>query len=952
MRKVICLFLFLVSTIGLCFTQDTSKYDPNGTVRNQMSSILVSNFGNKYFLKGYEILDSALVTDSTKEFYYNSFVDHYGTLQNCIIFWALQRRSSLERYENDDYVDTSIVGFVKDGNLLWHSGYQIKGDVEEFYFSYDINNDRKVELGFWDEEFTKTGLARLYIIRWDGSSGEIINDVDSLGRSVILGNTGRSFDIIDTEGNGVYNIRGEWLADDEYGRGWYPDANPSSTAPYVTYGWNGQKYGYWENIRQVPSYEFLPNNRIKLLVRASVTKENNRYTYTYDFKSDSTSRQLIDEIFIANIDTVGTIISGVWNGSYTWVVNGYYWRSLISDDNTMLHANQLITGSGIQSVDLPGIKTIYAKGSNALGNVSSPQRTRESVINDVLINSYHTQTVGPTSTPSPFDSLNFLDTLTSYTTQSRTLGWITEQSTAGKYTTFFDSAKVQLQRNAIRATRATLDTVLANANQDSSHALTSEAYALIYFNTEYLLNQLPTPPPQYNLNINTIGNGTVTKSPELALYDSSTTVTLTANPSTGYRFSSWSGDVLGTVNPISVVMNSEKNITATFLQNTFIITATAGANGTIAPSGDVSVVYGANQLFAITPNTGYHIADVIVDQSSVGAVASYTFTSVTAPHAISSTFAVNTYTLTVNANNGTVTKNPNQPTYNHGTSVQLTATPATGYSFVNWSGDLTGSANPANITMNANKTITTNFAINTYTLTINATNGTVTNNPNQPTYNHGTSVQLTATPATGYSFVNWSGDLTGSTNPVNITMNSNKTVTANFTPNPPTITSFTPTSGPVGTSVTITGTNFIGITAVKFNGVTASYTVNSPTQITATVPTGATTGTISVINASGTGTSATNFTITYTLTILISGEGIVLKSPDQTSYTHGTSVRLTAKGTVGGALSQKEKIVPLMPEPTSWRFDHWEIDLTGTQNPKTIIMNRDKTVRAVFVPVY
>ncbi len=80
----------------------------------------------------------------------------------------------------------------------------------------------------------------------------------------------------------------------------------------------------------------------------------------------------------------------------------------------------------------------------------------------------------------------------------------------------------------------------------------------------------------------------------------------------------------------------------------------------------------------------------------------------------------------------------------------------------------------------------------------------------------------------------------------------------------PTVTSFTPTSGPVGTSVNITGTNFTGATAVKFNGFSAtSFTVTSSTQITgAIVPNNATTGPISVTTPSGTGTSTTNFTVT------------------------------------------------------------------------------------------
>lgn len=74
-----------------------------------------------------------------------------------------------------------------------------------------------------------------------------------------------------------------------------------------------------------------------------------------------------------------------------------------------------------------------------------------------------------------------------------------------------------------------------------------------------------------------------------------------------------------------------------------------------------------------------------------------------------------------------------------------------------------------------------------------------------------------------------------------------------------TLTSFTPTFGGVGTSVTLTGVGFTGASAVKFNGTSASYTVNSDTQITTTVPSGATTGPISVTCTGGTVSSGSNF---------------------------------------------------------------------------------------------
>lgn len=86
------------------------------------------------------------------------------------------------------------------------------------------------------------------------------------------------------------------------------------------------------------------------------------------------------------------------------------------------------------------------------------------------------------------------------------------------------------------------------------------------------------------------------------------------------------------------------------------------------------------------------------------------------------------------------------------------------------------------------------------------------------------------------------------------------TSAANFTV-APRITSFTPTSGAVGTNVTINGANFTGTTLVKFNGISAGYTVNTSIKITAPVPAGATTGKISVTTPAGTATGAGDFTV-------------------------------------------------------------------------------------------
>ena len=120
--------------------------------------------------------------------------------------------------------------------------------------------------------------------------------------------------------------------------------------------------------------------------------------------------------------------------------------------------------------------------------------------------------------------------------------------------------------------------------------------------------------------------------------------------------------------------------------------------------------------------------------------------------------------------------------YDTGSNVTVTATANNGYTFVNWTLAGVQVSTNANYTfvLNANKTLVANFTVNAFTLNVTAVNGTVVKNPNNLTYNNGTNVELTATPNSGYEFLNWTGDAIGTNNPLTVLMNGNKNITANF----------------------------------------------------------------------------------------------------------------------------------------------------------------------------
>ena len=248
-----------------------------------------------------------------------------------------------------------------------------------------------------------------------------------------------------------------------------------------------------------------------------------------------------------------------------------------------------------------------------------------------------------------------------------------------------------------------------------------------------------------------------------------------------------------------------------------------------------------------------------------------------------------------------------------GAIVTLTGTNFTGATSVGFNGKAAGTfaVNSATqITASvANGTTTGKISVTTPGGTaLSSTNFTITNIPTITSFSPangivGTSVTITGTNFTGATAVRFNATAAAS-----FTVNSATQITAtvgngtttgkitvttpvasavsstNFTINAaaPTITALNPGSGPVGTPVVISGTNFTGATAVAFNGTAASaFAVNSATQITATVGTGSTTGKVTVTTPSGTATSANNFTVSGNATLDLSVEGLYITQATQ-----------------------------------------------------------------------
>lgn len=183
---------------------------------------------------------------------------------------------------------------------------------------------------------------------------------------------------------------------------------------------------------------------------------------------------------------------------------------------------------------------------------------------------------------------------------------------------------------------------------------------------------------KFNLNVTAV-NGTVLKNPSLSEYDSGQVVQLIAIPNSGYHFVNWSGDLSTTENPTTIIMNSNKNVTANFSINQYQITATSSENGTISPYGLITVNYGDSLAFIFTPLDGYHVDSVFVDGVYIGNMGSYVFYNINSNHAIHVKFAINKYTiLATSGENGSIVPS-GTIIVEHGMSQTFNFIPDSGY---------------------------------------------------------------------------------------------------------------------------------------------------------------------------------------------------------------------------------------------------------------------------------
>ncbi len=473
------------------------------------------------------------------------------------------------------------------------------------------------------------------------------------------------------------------------------------------------------------------------------------------------------------------------------------------------------------------------------------------------------------------------------------------------------------------------------------------------------------------------GSGTVTSTPGgincgatcTGTYDYGTVVAMAASPAAGSTFVGWSGEGCSGTNFCTVSVDAAKNVTATFALQSFALTVTKGGTGsgnvTSSPAGiDCGATCGASydNNTLVTLSAAPAVGSTFTGWSGSGCSGTGSCqVTMSAARSVTANFALASLALSVTKTgngSGTVTSSPLgiscgatcAASFNYGTVVTLAAPPTFGSVFTGWGGACSGTGS-CQVTMDAAKSVTANFQLQTFSLTVNKAgtgSGTVTSVPAGidcgascvASYDYNTTVTLSATPSLDSTFAGWSGPCTG-TGTCQLPMTAARTVTAIFS---------LPT---YSLSVALLGTG-VGTVTSDVPGIdcgatcTAAYDPNTVVTLTATPGASSTftgwggectgTGTCQVTMDAAKSVTATFDGVAYALTVTKVGSGTVTSNPAGINC-----------GTACAANFAPGTVVTLTATPASGqKFSGWSGGVCTGTAPCQVTMDAAKAVTATF----
>lgn len=169
------------------------------------------------------------------------------------------------------------------------------------------------------------------------------------------------------------------------------------------------------------------------------------------------------------------------------------------DETSLIHAGQVLDGYQIRSQGLPGLRSFRLEPHLNIADISLTPPDGPAGLDryqselQTFIDNASTLgiTVAPTAPPADFQPVQFLQTIQNYKEQSFKQGWITNAGVANSLDVKLNAALAALQAQDIATAKNVLNALLNEIQAQNGKDLTSEAVALLEFNTQYLLSKLP-----------------------------------------------------------------------------------------------------------------------------------------------------------------------------------------------------------------------------------------------------------------------------------------------------------------------------------------------------------------------------------------------------------------------------------------------------------------------------
>ena len=191
--------------------------------------------------------------------------------------------------------------------------------------------------------------------------------------------------------------------------------------------------------------------------------------------------------------------------------------------------------------------------------------------------------------------------------------------------------------------------------------------------------------PNYTLIVNAqpVDGGVVNLNPKMGTYPEGTVVSLSPQASVGYQFASWSGADAALVNGNKIEMSKNMNLNANFTHNSYTVVASVNPENSGSISGTGAYDHGQTVTLTASPDDGYEFTDWTEGGVQVSVNAAYAFT-ITANRTLVAHFSIKSFLIEAEVypvNSGSVS---GAGTYDYGQTVTLTASPAEGYEFEEW----------------------------------------------------------------------------------------------------------------------------------------------------------------------------------------------------------------------------------------------------------------------------